>query len=36
MPMADSPLTWFAVTVCAPPLGLLAYMLERRHAPLKS
>jgi hypothetical protein len=35
MPMADSPAAWFAVTVFAPPLGLIAYVLDRRRAPLK-
>lgn len=35
IPMADSPATWFAITVFALPPGLLAYLLDRRHAPLK-
>jgi hypothetical protein len=35
MPMADSSATWFAITVFAPPLGLVAYLLDRRYAPLK-
>jgi hypothetical protein len=35
MPMADSAAAWFAITVFVPPLGLVAYLMDRRHAPLK-